>query len=195
MSEHLKQIVQDIVNGRGEQALVTFNKYVTAKTQELAGLTEGDAKRKKDIAAGKIVWKYKKGDKVTLKADKKEGWEEAKGKILGHDGEDEELYVVEVEPEDGDDDGIRGGVGIDQIKECLAEAKWSAEVQTKWTPPEGLFKKSADAIAKHLKSASDSHRQAASRLSFYINRAGKNLSAEEKARLKGAEAKLKALYA
>lgn len=40
MSEHLKSIIQDLINGRGEQASVTFNKYVTAKTQGLAGLTE-----------------------------------------------------------------------------------------------------------------------------------------------------------
>lgn len=113
MSDYLKQIVQDIVNGRTEQALATFHSYATEKTQELAGLTE---------------------------------------------------------------------------------KKWSGDVETKWTPPEGLFSKSAEAIASHLKRASDSHGQAASRLSFYINRAGKNLSADEKAKLKDAQAKLKAMY-
>lgn len=76
----------------------------------------------------------------------------------------------------------------------FSEGKWSAKVVTKWEPPEGFFKKSADDIANGLKSASDSLAQAMERLNFYINRAGENLSTEDKSRLEDAKKKLSALY-
>jgi tRNA(adenine34) deaminase len=78
--------------------------------------------------------------------------------------------------------------------ELLTEKKWSAAVETHWHPEEGFFTKSATAIASGLKSKSDSLQQAMSRLDFYINRAGKNLSASEKAKLETAKDKLRALY-
>ena len=60
--------------------------------------------------------------------------------------------------------------------------KWSAKVDTDSThPDEGLFKKSASAIAKALASKKVSPKGPASgmqMLNFYINRAGKNLSQE-----------------
>lgn len=59
------------------------------------------------------------------------------------------------------------------------EAMWSAKIKTKWTPPPGLFTKSAPKIAEGLKNASDSLKQAMSRLNFYINRAGSNLSEKD----------------
>jgi hypothetical protein len=80
----------------------------------------------------------------------------------------------------------------ERAREILAEKQWSADVDTKWTPPEGLFTKSADEIAKTLRSNSESEAQAMSRLNFYINRAGKNLSAEDKQKLETVKAKLKA---
>lgn len=79
------------------------------------------------------------------------------------------------------------------IKRELAE-KWSADVQTHWAPPAGFFDQSAEKIAEGLKSNSDSLRQASSRLNFYKNRAGKNLSAEDKKRLDNASDKLHQLY-
>lgn len=72
--------------------------------------------------------------------------------------------------------------------------KWSASVDTHWSPPEGFFSQSAEKIAEGLKRASKDHKQAASRLSFYRNRAGKNLSAEDQNRLAAAADKLSKLY-
>ena len=76
----------------------------------------------------------------------------------------------------------------------LTEKLWSNDVATHWSPPEGFFSKSASAIASGLKAASESHKQASSRLNFYVNRAGKKLSAEEHTKLKLAGEKLAALY-
>ena len=69
---------------------------------------------------------------------------------------------------------------IERMELMLQEKgeKWSGKVKTKWHPPEGTFTKSASEIASVLKSGSDSLKQAVSRLNFYINRAGGNLSSE-----------------
>ena len=61
----------------------------------------------------------------------------------------------------------------------IFEEKWSADVVTKWEPPEGFFKQSAEKIASGLKTASDDLKTAMGRLNFYINRAGKKMSDEE----------------
>jgi tRNA(adenine34) deaminase len=62
--------------------------------------------------------------------------------------------------------------------------RWSAKVKTDSTKPSaGLFKKSAKAIADELASKKDSPKgpgQGMQMLSFYKNRAGKNLSAERR---------------
>ena len=59
--------------------------------------------------------------------------------------------------------------------------RWSASVNTDSThPPEGLFNKSAPVIARTLASKKVSPKGPGSgmrMLTFYINRAGKNLSA------------------
>jgi tRNA(Arg) A34 adenosine deaminase TadA len=69
--------------------------------------------------------------------------------------------------------------------------KWSAKVTTDSThPDEGLFNKSASAIAKALASKKVSPKGPASgmrMLSFYINRAGKNLSESRHAELEKAK--------
>ena len=83
---------------------------------------------------------------------------------------------------------------LDLTEGCL-EAKWSKDVRTGWHPPEGFFKQSAESIAKGLKNASDSLKQAVSRLNFYRNRTGKNLSKDDKSRLELALTKLQKLYA
>lgn len=71
---------------------------------------------------------------------------------------------------------------------------WSADVETKWSPKEGIFTKSAEKIASYLKKESDSLKQAMSRLNFYINRGGKKLSSDDKTRLENAKDKLHKLY-
>jgi RNase P protein component len=71
---------------------------------------------------------------------------------------------------------------------------WTDKVNTKWTPPEGLFKSSASNIAKVLYENSKDKRQAVARLNFYINRSGRNLSSEDINRLQLAKRKLIAKY-
>lgn len=82
------------------------------------------------------------------------------------------------------------------LKQLLAlnEEKWSASVKEKWHPPEGFFTKSSAAIAAGLKAESKDLKQAMSRLNFYINRAGINLSSDDIKRLEGAKEKLRSLY-
>ncbi len=80
-----------------------------------------------------------------------------------------------------------------KLKE-LFESTWSADVTEKWHPPEGFFEKSAEAIASGLKRASKDLKQAMSRLNFYVNRAGKNLSSDDRERLELAKEKLHASY-
>ena len=72
--------------------------------------------------------------------------------------------------------------------------KWSKNVKKKWNPPEGFFKRSQGEIAKGLKSYSDDLKQAMSRLNFYINRAGRNLPANEKKRLDGVKPLLRKAF-
>ena len=76
----------------------------------------------------------------------------------------------------------------------IFEEKWSADVVTKWEPPEGFFKQSAGKIASGLKTASDDLKTAMGRLNFYINRAGKKLSDEDRSKLESAKKKLSKMY-
>jgi tRNA(adenine34) deaminase len=73
----------------------------------------------------------------------------------------------------------------------VTKKTWSAKVDTDSThPEEGLFNKSASAIAKALASKKVSPKGPASgmrMLNFYINRAGKNLSSERHAELEKAK--------
>jgi tRNA(adenine34) deaminase len=73
----------------------------------------------------------------------------------------------------------------------MATKKWSAKVDTDSThPDQGLFNKSASAVAKALASKKVSPKGPASgmrMLNFYINRAGKNLSASRHAELEKAK--------
>lgn len=87
-------------------------------------------------------------------------------------------------------DQVVNGADPRELIQSIGEAKWSAQVQTKWKPPEGFFKQSASKIASGLLSASSDKKQAMGRLNFYINRAGKNLSADDRARLEAAKKKL-----
>jgi len=89
----------------------------------------------------------------------------------------------------------------DAAKEALmaTKKKWSAKVDTDSThPDEGLFKKSASAIAKALATKKVSPKGPASgmqMLNFYINRAGKNLTQERHAELEKAKTLLSEIIA
>jgi len=76
-------------------------------------------------------------------------------------------------------------------KRAAPRRKWSAKVDTESTyPPEGLFKKSAAVIARTLASPQISPKGPGSgmrMLSFYINRAGRNLDAKQRAELEKAK--------
>ena len=78
-------------------------------------------------------------------------------------------------------------------KKRSSKRRWSAKVtetSDATHPPEGLFKKSAAEIARVLASKKVSPKGVSSgmrMLSFYINRAGKNLSASRKAELNKAK--------
>ena len=78
---------------------------------------------------------------------------------------------------------------IGKIDTILTEKgeKWSGNVKSKWEPSEGLFTKKASVIAKELIAQSIDLKTAISRISFYENRAGSNLSAERKAELEKAK--------
>lgn len=82
---------------------------------------------------------------------------------------------------------------------------WVARVQETSNAmdiPNGLFTKSSKEIAKGLKQAVlESNRtkgtkfqSAMSLLNFYINRAGKNLAKDDRARLEGAKVELRKLF-
>jgi tRNA(adenine34) deaminase len=72
-----------------------------------------------------------------------------------------------------------------------SQKKWRGKVKTESTyPEEGLFKKDAETIARRLASKKVSPKGPGSgmrMLTFYINRAGKELSASRKAELEKAK--------
>ena len=79
----------------------------------------------------------------------------------------------------------------DQGKGGLRTKKWSGRVTTDSThPPAGLFTKDPETIARSLASKRVSPKGPASgmrMLTFFINRAGKNLPATRKAKLQKAK--------
>jgi len=74
---------------------------------------------------------------------------------------------------------------------AVSSRKWVGKVKTVSTyPPEGLFTKNANTIARQLASKKVSPKGPGSgmrMLNFYINRAGKGLSASRKAELEKAK--------
>jgi tRNA(adenine34) deaminase len=86
-----------------------------------------------------------------------------------------------------------------KLAKGTAGHRWVAKVQTESTyPPEGLFNKDAAKIAKSLASKKVSPKGAASgmrMLTYYVNRAGHNLSAARKAELKKAKTLLSDIVA
>lgn len=73
--------------------------------------------------------------------------------------------------------------------------KWSGDIKTKWSPPEGTFTKSSKEIASVLAKASSDLKQAMGRLNFYLNRAGKNLSDKDRKRIEAAKPLLRKAFA
>ena len=102
--------------------------------------------------------------------------------------------VQPVEPVQPKQAAATQAVSTDAASRILQAEKWSSDVKTEWHPPEGFFEGSAEKIAKGLKRESSGLQQAMSRLNFYINRAGSNLSAEDKSRLEHAKDVLHDLY-
>lgn len=76
----------------------------------------------------------------------------------------------------------------------LNEKLWSGDIEAKWSPPTGFFTKPASEIARGLKAASKDYAQASRRLNFYINRGGKNLTADDRSRLESAKVALRKAY-
>ena len=87
----------------------------------------------------------------------------------------------------------------------MIKKKWVKKVQETsfaMSIPQGLFTKSSKEIAKGLKKAvlaSDrtkgtKFQSAMSMLNFFINRAGKNLSTEDKLRLENAKIELRKIF-
>jgi len=62
---------------------------------------------------------------------------------------------------------------IDELNSLLSEVTmWVNKVKPKWHPPEGLFTKDPETIAKTVAKASDSYKQAVARVNFFYNRYG-----------------------
>lgn len=76
----------------------------------------------------------------------------------------------------------------------LLESNWVGKVKTSYEPPEGLFTKDANTIANQLHKDSKDLQQAMSRLNFYINRAGDNLSTEREQELEKVKDILRKLF-
>jgi hypothetical protein len=72
------------------------------------------------------------------------------------------------------------------FSEFVREAQWSADVETHWNAPEGTFTGEPAEVAARLKKASKTYAQAMERLSFYLNRAGKNVDGARGRALKAA---------
>jgi len=54
----------------------------------------------------------------------------------------------------------------------LDEEQWIDKVKPKWHPPEGLFTKDPETIAKTVAKASKDYKQAVARVNFFYNRYG-----------------------
>lgn len=107
--------------------------------------------------------------------------------VPDNDDDEEEIEEAIYDPDDSED----------VPNNFFNEKYWSAQVTKKaeWEPPKDLFAKgSASKIASTLKKASESLKQAMSRLNFYINRAGEDLSDDRAKVLDSAKNKLRKLF-
>ena len=77
----------------------------------------------------------------------------------------------------------------------ITEKQWSGKVETKKTPPKGLFADGTKAeICKWLKDNHKDYAGAMSALNFYINRAGRNLDVTRRAALEACKDELRKAY-
>jgi hypothetical protein len=77
----------------------------------------------------------------------------------------------------------------------ITENKWSGKVETKKTPPDGLFAEGTKAeICEWLKANHKDYASAMASLNFYINRAGRNLDAQRRATLESCKNELRKAY-
>lgn len=72
--------------------------------------------------------------------------------------------------------------------------KWVQDVETKHHTPEGLFSKSAAAIAEGIKAQHPELKEAMSALNFFYNRKGKNRTTADDTKWEAAKKKLRDLY-
>jgi len=84
--------------------------------------------------------------------------------------------------------------GVSPFGAREATRRWSARVKTRWQPPPGLFTESAAAIADAINRSSKSLSQAMSRINFYENRAGSNLSNATRKKLAEVKARVRARW-
>ncbi len=83
---------------------------------------------------------------------------------------------------------------LEASSRLIESKKWIQQVKTKHHTPEGLFTKSAGAIAEGIRAQHDDLKGAMSALNFYYNRKGENLSAEDETKWGAAKKKLRSLY-
>lgn len=69
MSDLLKQVIQDLINDRTEQAQVSIHDYIVAKTQEVTGLSEAIGK----ITAAKVKAAEARADRAELAVEREQG--------------------------------------------------------------------------------------------------------------------------
>jgi len=76
---------------------------------------------------------------------------------------------------------------LENYLELLQEKMWSGKVKLKHHFKKGTFKKGSETIEKKVEGSGGDCQKKMSRLNFYINRAGKNLSASTKSKLEKAK--------
>jgi len=81
-----------------------------------------------------------------------------------------------------------------RIKEAKEDEPWADGVNTNWTPPEGLFNKSANDIANTLKDNSKDVKQAVALLMYHQNKIGKDMSTKDLGKLNRAQALLRTAF-
>lgn len=64
----------------------------------------------------------------------------------------------------------------------LEEKKWSSKVDADFHPKEGIFTKSAEEIVNYLVKKHKNLKKVMSEVNFYVNRAGKNLSSDDRSK-------------
>lgn len=154
------------VNGK-EKVIGIYNKSVInsyfntkEKCDQIKNIIEGSHEEEVRNIVAQISKKKSDADPIKVKNDNKE-------KMIA--------YLDKIQDEDMD--YVSKQLLLDD--EVMYESKKEdlSDVETEWKPKEGLFlSKSPSYIAKYLLDHSKDKGQAMKRLTFYMNRAGENLS-------------------